>query len=118
MAWAGGSGRSSRRVLPAIGPGFPSPSCLKPAWRGPMTASGRSPDEIWLAATWPYVRDHLPPARVAVTEAGCGASGGHVPALLRAGYQATGVDPQAPDGPAYRQIRFEDYQPERPAAAV
>jgi SAM-dependent methyltransferase len=83
-----------------------------------VTASGGSPDEIWLAATWPFVRDHVPPAPAVVIEAGCGASGGHVPALLRAGYQATGVDPEAPEGRGYRQIRFEDYHPGRPVAAV
>jgi SAM-dependent methyltransferase len=83
-----------------------------------MTASGCSPDEIWLTATWPFVRDHVPAAPAVVTEAGCGASGGHVPALLRAGYQATGVDPEAPDGRGYRQMRFEDYQPGRPVDAV
>ncbi|MGI8447036.1 MAG: class I SAM-dependent methyltransferase [Streptosporangiaceae bacterium] len=70
-----------------------------------------SPDEIWLAATWPFVRDHLPGAPAAVAELGCGSAGGHVPALLRAGYHATGVDPEAPRGPDYRKIGFEDYRP-------
>jgi SAM-dependent methyltransferase len=83
-----------------------------------MAASGGSPDAIWLAATWPFIRDHLPAAPTAITELGCGASGGHVPALRRAGYQATGVDPEAPDGPGYQRMRFEDYHPQRPAAAV
>jgi SAM-dependent methyltransferase len=30
-----------------------------------------------------------------------------VPALLDDGYQAIGIDPEAPDGPNYRQIEFE-----------
>jgi SAM-dependent methyltransferase len=77
-----------------------------------------TPGEIWLAATWPFVRRQLPPPPAAVTEIGCGSSGGHVPALLRAGYQAIGVDPEAPAGPQYRPARFEDYQPPHPVAAV
>lgn len=30
-----------------------------------------------------------------------------MPALLADGYQATGIDPQAPDGPNYRRLEFE-----------
>jgi SAM-dependent methyltransferase len=77
-----------------------------------------TPDEVWLAATWPFVRDQLPPAPAAVIELGCGSSGGHVPALVLAGYQATGIDPEAPARPEYRQLRFEDYRPPYPVAAV
>jgi SAM-dependent methyltransferase len=57
-----------------------------------------------------------PPARV--VELGCGQAGGHIAALLRAGYDATGVDPDAPDGPAYRQDAFENYRPDGPVDAV
>jgi Methyltransferase domain len=53
-----------------------------------------------------------------VIELGCGQAGGHIPALIRAGYDATGVDPEAPQGAAYRQAAFEDYQPGEPADAV
>jgi SAM-dependent methyltransferase len=77
-----------------------------------------TPDEIWLAATWPFVRDQLPPAPAAVIELGCGSSGGHIPALLLAGYQATGVDPEAPAGREYLPLRFEDYNPASRVAAV
>ena len=45
-------------------------------------------------------------------------AGGHVPALIRAGYDATGVDPEAPEGPAYVRATFEEYRPEGPADAV
>jgi SAM-dependent methyltransferase len=45
-----------------------------------------------------------------VIELGCGPLGGHVPALIRAGYDATGVDPEAPDGPAYVRATFEEYR--------
>lgn len=65
-------------------------------------------DEVWLAAVWPFVRDWLPAAPARVVEVGCGPLGGFVPRLAQAGFEATGVDPQAPDGQSYRQARFED----------
>jgi SAM-dependent methyltransferase len=40
-------------------------------------------------------------------EIGCGPLGGFVPRLAEAGYEATGIDPEAPQGPAYRQAEFE-----------
>jgi tRNA-Thr(GGU) m(6)t(6)A37 methyltransferase TsaA len=81
--------------------------------------AGRSAaDSVWLAATWPFVRGQLPPPPARVIELGCGPAGGHVPALIRAGYDATGVDPEAPEGPAYVRATFEDYRPEGPADAV
>ena len=39
---------------------------------------------------------------------GCGREGGLVATLAAAGYDVLGVDPHAPDGPAFRQIRFQD----------
>src|SRR5262245_5057517 len=80
--------------------------------------AGASPDEVWLAATWPFVRGHLPSPPARVAELGCGPLGGHVPALLRAGYDATGIDPEAPEGVAYRRVAFEDYRPDGPVDAV
>jgi SAM-dependent methyltransferase len=77
-----------------------------------------TPDEIWLSATWPFVCEQLPPPPAAIAEIGCGPSGGHVPALRRAGYLATGLDPEAPAGPEYQPVRFEDYRPPHPVAAV
>ena len=68
-----------------------------------------TPDERWLAAVWPFVRASLPPAPASVVEIGCGPLGGFVPMLKSAGYQATGVDPEAPEGPSYRQVEFERY---------
>jgi hypothetical protein len=64
-----------------------------------MTGSGSSADEIWLAATWPLVRDQLPgpPARVA--ELGCGEAGGHLAALLSAGRAVSPVV-AGPGGPS------------------
>ena len=65
----------------------------------------------WLAAEWSFISTALPPAPARLVEIGCGAAGGIVPAALAAGYQAVGVDPQAPDGAAYRQLPFENYEP-------
>jgi SAM-dependent methyltransferase len=75
-----------------------------------------TPDERWLAALWPFVRSWLPAAPTAVTEIGCGPLGGFVPMLRSAGYNATGVDPEAPQGPWYHQVEFERYEPPSGAA--
>lgn len=72
----------------------------------------------WLGAMWPFVRDHLPPAPASVLELGCGPAGGFVPALVGGGYDAAGVDPQAPDAPGFHRIEFEGYEPPQPVAAV
>ena len=70
-----------------------------------------TPDDPWLAAVWSFVRDQLPPAPARVLEIGCGTLGGFVPALLDGGYQAVGVDPEAPEGPDFQRIEFERYEP-------
>jgi SAM-dependent methyltransferase len=75
-----------------------------------------TPDERWLAALWPFVRSWLPAPPAAVTEIGCGPLGGFVQMLRSAGYDATGVDPQAPEGPWYHRVGFERYEP-APGAA-
>lgn len=64
-------------------------------------------DERWLAAIWPFVRSWIPPAPALVVEIGCGPLGGFVPRLEAAGYAATGIDPEAPQGASYRQAEFE-----------
>ena len=66
-----------------------------------------TPEERWLAAVWPFVRDNLPAAPAHVLEIGCGPLGGFVPELRASGYGATGIDPEAPEGPGYRQVEFE-----------
>jgi SAM-dependent methyltransferase len=75
------------------------------------------PDDRWLAAVWPFVCAQLPPAPAAVAEIGCGPLGGFVPVLRSAGYAAVGIDPEAPEGPWYRQAEFEDYAT-GPVAAI
>src|SRR5437899_12527739 len=63
--------------------------------------------ERWLAATWPCVRAHLPRAPARIMDVGCGRSGGFVPVLRSNGYDAIGIDPQAPDEPHYQRLEFE-----------
>jgi SAM-dependent methyltransferase len=70
-----------------------------------------TPDEVWLGYGWSFVRTALRDPPADVLEIGCGPLGGFVPALLRDGYAATGVDPAAPEGQAYRQAEFESYDP-------
>jgi SAM-dependent methyltransferase len=77
-----------------------------------------TPDDPWLGAVWPFVRGRLPAAPATVLEVGCGTLGGFVPALLDAGYQAVGVDPEAPERPGYRRIEFEQYEPPQPVDGV
>jgi SAM-dependent methyltransferase len=72
----------------------------------------------WLGAMWPFVRDHLPPAPASVLELGCGPAGGFAPALVGDGYDAVGVDPQAPDAPGFHRIAFERHEPPHLVAAV
>ena len=66
-----------------------------------------TPDDRWLAAVRPFVRAQLPVAPVAVAEIGCEPLGGFDPVLRSAGYEAVGIDPEAPEGPWYRQAEFE-----------
>jgi SAM-dependent methyltransferase len=71
-------------------------------------SGGMTSDERWLAAVWPFVQSWLPAAPTGVVEIGCGPLGGFVPMLRSAGYDAVGVDPEAPDGPWYQRGQFED----------
>jgi SAM-dependent methyltransferase len=77
-----------------------------------------TPADPWLEAVWPFVRGQLPPPPTTVLEIGCGTLGGFVPALLDGGYQAVGVDLQAPEGPDYRRIEFERYEPPQPVPCL
>lgn len=60
-----------------------------------------------VTSVWPFVRLALPAAPARVAEIGCGPLGGFVPMLEPAGYEATGVDPEAPVGLSYRRVEFE-----------
>src|SRR5262245_23198413 len=75
-------------------------------------------DERWLAAAWPLVRGHFPGPPAYVLDLGCGSLGGFVPSLVAEGYDAVGVDPEAPEGPYYQRIAFEQAELDRPVDAV
>jgi SAM-dependent methyltransferase len=66
-----------------------------------------TPGERWLTTLWPLVRTRLPTAPARVIEVGCGPLGGFVPMLGADGYDAVGIDPQAPDDAHYQRIEFE-----------
>jgi hypothetical protein len=55
-----------------------------------------------------FVLDQLPPSPGRVLEVGCGREGGLVAMLTAHGYDALGVDPDAPEGPGFVRARFED----------
>jgi SAM-dependent methyltransferase len=78
-----------------------------------MTAAER-----WLAAQWPLVRAHLPDAGARVLDLGCGPLGGFVPRLRADGYDAIGVDPEAPEGRDYQRVEFERAELSEPFDAV
>jgi SAM-dependent methyltransferase len=63
--------------------------------------------EQWLAAVWPVVLGQLPAPPARVIEIGCGPLGGFVPMLRSSGYDALGIDPEAPDEEHYRRVAFE-----------
>jgi SAM-dependent methyltransferase len=77
-----------------------------------------TPEERWLAAVWPFIHAWLPSPPGMVLEIGCGPLGGFVPALRRGGYDAVGIDPQAPEAPGYHRIEFEQYDVPQPADCV
>jgi SAM-dependent methyltransferase len=77
-----------------------------------------TPDERWLAAAWSFVQTQLPSAPATVLEIGCGPLGGFVPRLLRGGYDAVGVDPEAPQASGYHRVEFEQYELPQPVDCV
>lgn len=95
--------------------GYPDTGCVG---NGRVSCGGVTPDERWLDAMWPFVRAHLPAPPARVVEVGCGPLGGFVPMLHSAGYDAAGVDPEAPQGPWYSRVEFEHYDLARHADAI
>lgn len=67
---------------------------------------------------WPRVERYLPPPPATVVDLGCGRLGGFVPMLRARGYDALGVDPEAPEGPGYLQTTFEQGRLPRRLQAV
>jgi hypothetical protein len=58
-----------------------------------------------------FVLAWLPPAPARVLEVGCGREGGVVALLADAGYDAVGVDPDAPAGERFRREAFQAAAP-------
>src|SRR4051795_1127227 len=54
-----------------------------------------------------FVFDQLPPAPRRVLEVGCGRDGGLVEQLAGRGYDALGVDPDAPEGDRFVRAEFQ-----------
>jgi SAM-dependent methyltransferase len=65
-----------------------------------------------------YVLAHLPSPPARVLEIGCGSEGGVTPALAAAGFDAVGIDPEAPEGPLFRRTTIEAFDDPGPFAAV
>ena len=66
-----------------------------------------SAHERWLDALSPLLLERLPAPPASVVDLGCGPRGGFVPMLRAAGYEAVGIDPEAPDEAWYQRIEFE-----------
>jgi SAM-dependent methyltransferase len=77
-----------------------------------------APTGRWIAAMWPRVHDRLPEPPARIIDLGCGAAGGFVPKLLVAGYDAIGIDPEAPDGRHYLRTTFESADVPEPVDAI
>jgi len=59
-----------------------------------------------------FALSQLPPQPARVLEVGCGPAGGIVDHLVSRGYDACAVDPRAPAGERFRQLRFEELRDE------
>jgi SAM-dependent methyltransferase len=57
-----------------------------------------------------FVLNQLPPPPCRVLEVGCGTAGGLVPALVEAGYDALGIDPDAPEGERFVRGTFQELE--------
>lgn len=64
-----------------------------------------------------FVRAHLPAPPARILEIGCGA-GELSRELATGGYDVTAIDPEAPDGPIFRRVTFEDLDDPGPFHAI
>jgi SAM-dependent methyltransferase len=64
-----------------------------------------------------FVLSQLPPPRARVLEVGCG-QGGLARALDMEGYEVVAIDPEAPEGPIFRQTTIEALDEPGPFDAV
>jgi rhodanese-related sulfurtransferase/SAM-dependent methyltransferase len=77
-----------------------------------------TPDQRWLASTYPFILENLPAVPARIIEIGSGPIGGFVPMLRADGYDALGIDPEAPEGPHFQRTYFERADVKQPAEAV
>jgi len=105
----GGCGLVTSLMVALIRGAGPPQAFVPGRWQSPAERNLRRVmlEDPWLAAVWPFVRAQLPAAPAEVAEIGCGSLGGFVPELRSAGYNAIGIDPEAPDGEWYRRAEFE-----------
>ena len=64
-----------------------------------------------------FVKANLPRAPARIVEVGCG-EGRLTRALIDLGYDARGIDPRAPEGPAFEQIPLEQLEVDQPYDAA
>jgi hypothetical protein len=65
-----------------------------------------------------FVLSQLPQPPGRVLAVGCGRKGGVASALASAGYEVLAIDPDAPEGPLYRQVALEELDEPGPFDAV
>ena len=75
------------------------------------STDGQSTDERWLAAVWPFVRDHAPPPPATWSRSAAARSGASSRCCAAAGYDAVGIDTEAPEGADYRRTGIEEFAP-------
>jgi SAM-dependent methyltransferase len=59
-----------------------------------------------------FASAHLPPPPARVLDVGCG-EGALTRELIALGYEARGIDPHAPEGPAFERVALEDLRVEQ-----
>ena len=64
-----------------------------------------------------FVTANLPPSPARILEVGCG-EGRLTSALIDLGYHAHGIDPRAPDGPAFERVQLEELRVDQPYDAA
>jgi SAM-dependent methyltransferase len=75
------------------------------------------PEPEYQRAVAAFVREQLPSPPASVLEIGCG-DGELARELDAAGYHVVAIDPEAPAGPIFRQVRLEEFDGSGPFAAA
>src|SRR5438552_14564849 len=103
--------KPSRRTVSSTLEAEPSRSCAR-------TAIRRACARLTVVDFTEFALSQLPESPRRVLEVGCGYQGGVAPALAAAGYDVLAIDPDAPEGPLYRQITLEELDDPGPFDAV